>query len=45
VNKLTSQGYSVHLFLLDAPLDELRKRTAIRVNWTDAFTIGSLNSY
>jgi GTPase SAR1 family protein len=45
VSKLTSQGYSVHLFLLEAPLDELRKRTAIRTDWTDVFTVGSWNCY
>jgi len=45
VDKLTSQGYSVYLFLLEAPLDELRKRTAIRTDWTDALTVGSWNCY
>jgi hypothetical protein len=45
VDKLTSRGYSVYLFLLDAPLDELRKRTAIRTDWTDALTVGSWNCY
>ena len=45
VDKLTSQGYSVRLFVLDAPLDELRRRTAIREGWNDAFTVGSWNSY
>lgn len=45
VDKLTSQGYSVYLFLLEAPLDELRKRTAIRTDWTDAFTVGLWNCY
>jgi GTPase SAR1 family protein len=45
VDKLTAQGYSIHLFLLEAPLDELRKRTVIRTDWVDAFTVGSWNSY
>jgi len=45
VGKLTSQGYSVHLFLLKAPLDELRKRTSIRKDWLDGLTLGSWNSY
>ena len=45
VDKLTSQGYSVRLFLLEAPLDELRTRTAVRKDWSDAFTVGSWNCY
>lgn len=45
VDKLSSQGYSVYLFLLEAPLDELRKRTANRTDWTDALTVGSWNCY
>ncbi|MDA4136820.1 MAG: ATP-binding protein [Thaumarchaeota archaeon] len=45
VDKLTSQGYAVYLFLLEATLDELRKRTATRADWTDAFTVGSWNCY
>jgi hypothetical protein len=43
--KLTSQRYSIHLFLLDAPLDELRKRTATRTDWKDVYTLASWNSY
>jgi hypothetical protein len=47
VDKLESQGYNnIYLFRLEAPLDELKKRTATRpVSWNEAFTIGSWNSY
>lgn len=45
VEKLVSQDYSVYLFLLKAPLDELRKRTTKREGWEDVLTIASWNSY
>ena len=43
--KLTDQKYNIHFFLLDAPLDVLKERTAIRKDWNETLTFGAWNSY